>query len=97
MLIEAINKSFLLSSSQKIYLIEKVKSSDDTYKNKLLENLKSEKEFMLQLLRKYKDDSNDKSIWQLKWELTYKNFDKIKKLEDEDKDDLSELEQKLEL
>lgn len=62
MLIEAINKSFLLSSSQKIYLIEKVKSSDDTYKNKLLENLKSEKEFMLQLLRKYKDDSNDKSI-----------------------------------
>jgi hypothetical protein len=62
MLTEAINKSFLLSGSQKIYLIEKVKSSDDTYKNKLFESLNSEKEFMLQLLRKYKNDSNDKSI-----------------------------------
>jgi hypothetical protein len=63
----------------------------------LFESLNSEKEFMLQLLRKYKNDSNDKSIWQLKWELTHKNFDKIRKLEDEDRDDLSELEQKLEL
>lgn len=96
MLIETINKSFLLDNSQKIYLLEKIKNSDEIYRNRLLERLNFEKEFMLQLLKKYKDDSNDKSIWQLKWELIHKNFDRIRMLENEDKDDLFELEQKLE-
>lgn len=97
MLIEAINQSFLLNSSQKIYLLEKVEKSDEIYKAKLLDSLKSEKDFMLQLLRKYKQDTNSTSIWQLKWELIHKNFNKIKELEEADKDELSDLEQKLEL
>jgi hypothetical protein len=62
MIIDTINNSFLLSSSQKIYLIEKVKNSDVSFKNKLEDNLSSEKEFMIQLLRKYKQDSNNTSI-----------------------------------
>lgn len=95
MIIDAINNSFLLSSSQKIYLIEKLENSDEDFKNKLEENLNSEKEFMLQLLRKYKQDSNNTSIWQLKGELMQKNFAKIKALEESDNDDFFDLDKNL--
>lgn len=97
MLIEAINQSFLLNSSQKIYLLEKVKNSDEIYKAKLLDSLNSEKNFILQLLRKYKQDTNSTSIGQLKWELMQKNFEKIRQLEESDSDDFFDLETALEL
>ncbi len=95
-IIEAINNSFLLDSSQKIYLIEKLKNSDEEYKNNLLKNLNSEKAFITQLLRKYKNDSNNTSIWELKGELMQKNFEKIKMLEKNDNDDITLLEKSLE-
>ena len=95
-IIDTINNSFLLDSSQKIYLIQKVENSDEEYRNKLLKNLNSEKVFITQLLRKYKDDSNNISIWQLKGELMKKNFEKIKMLEKSDEDDFALLEKSLE-
>ncbi len=63
----------------------------------MLEILKSEKRFILKLLKKYKTDKNNTAIWQMKWELIHKNFKKIKELENNDKDNLRELEKKLEL
>lgn len=96
MIIDAINNSFLLSSSQKIYLIEKLETCNESFKRKLEDNLNSENEFMLQLLKKYKQDSNNTSIWQLKWELMQKNFKKIRELEESDNDDFLDLEKNLE-
>jgi hypothetical protein len=52
---------------------------------------------MIQLLRKYKQDSNNTSIWQLKWELMQKDFQKIRELEESDNDDFLDLEKNLEL
>lgn len=95
-IIDAINNSFLLDSSQKIYLIKKLENSNEEYKNNLLKILNSEKAFITQLLRKYKDDSSNISIWQLKGELMRKNFEKIKVLEKNDNDDIALLEKSLE-
>jgi hypothetical protein len=39
MIIDVIHNSFLLSDSQKLYLIDKVKNSDEAYADKLLKNL----------------------------------------------------------
>ena len=94
---EVINNSFFLNISQKIYLIEKVKNSDEIYKNKLLNSLKSEKVFIIQLLKKYKQDSSNTSIWQLKWELMSKNFEKIRNLEKSDNNDFFDVDTELEL
>ena len=46
MIINVIHNSFLLSESQKIYLIEQVKDNDETYVNRLLKNLESENRFL---------------------------------------------------
>ena len=52
---------------------------------------------MLTLLKKYKEDSNNYSIWQLKWELITKNFEKIKNLEKQEEDDFFDIDKELEL
>jgi hypothetical protein len=81
MIIDIINKSFLLDKSQKIYLIEKLKTADSLYIQSVIWIIEEENNFMLSLLKKYKQDSNNHSIWQLKWELITKNFEKIRNLE----------------
>ncbi len=95
MVIDIIHNSFLLSDSQKIYLIDRVKNSSEAYADRLLKNLQAENTFMLQLLQKYKTDSKNTSIWQLKWELMQKNFEKIRALEASEDDDLFDLDKNL--
>ena len=62
MIIDVIHNSFLLNESQKIYLMEQVKNNDEAYTNRLLKNLQSENVFLLQLLKKYKSDTDNISI-----------------------------------
>jgi len=97
MIIDIINKSFLLDKSQKIYLIEKLKTADSLYIQSVIWIIEQENNFMLSLLKKYKEDSNNTSIWQLKWELITKNFEKIKNLEKQEEDDFFDIDKELEL
>jgi hypothetical protein len=62
MIIDIINKSFLLNKLQKKYLIEKLKTADETYIKNIEHIIEEENTFMLSLLKKYKDDSNNYSI-----------------------------------
>lgn len=95
MIIDVIHNSFLLNESQKIYLMEQVKNNDEAYTNRLLKNLQSENVFLLQLLKKYKTDTDNISIWQLKWELMQKNFEKIRALEESEEDDFFDLDKNI--
>ncbi len=95
MIIDVIHNSFLLNESQKIYLMEQVKNNDQAYTNRLLKNLQSENVFLLQLLKKYKSDTDNISIWQLKWELMQKNFEKIRALEASEEDDFFDLDKNI--
>lgn len=97
MVIDIINKSFLLDKSQKIYLIEKLKTADNLYIKNVIWIIEEENNFMLSLLKKYKEDSNNYSIWQLKWELITKNFEKIRNLEKQEEDDFFDIDKELEL
>jgi len=97
MIIDIINKSFLLDKSQKIYLIEKLKTADSLYIQSVIWIIEQENNFMLSLLKKYKEDSNNTSIWQLKWELITKNFEKIRNLEKQEEDDFFDIDKELEL
>ncbi len=97
MIIDIINKSFLLDKSQKIYLIEKLKTADNLYIQSVIWIIEEENNFMLSLLKKYKEDSKNISIWQLKWELITKNFEKIRNLEKQEEDDFFDIDKELEL
>lgn len=98
MIIDIINKSFLLNNSQKTYLIEKLEKANNWYIKNVVWIIEEENSFMLSLLKKYKEDSNNYSIGQLKWELITKNFEKIRNLEkQEDEDDFFDIDKELEL
>ncbi len=97
MVIDIVNKSFLLDKSQKIYLIEKLKTANTLYIQSIIWIIEEENNFMLTLLKKYKEDSNNYSIWQLKWELITKNFEKIRNLEKQEEDDFFDIDKELEL
>jgi len=97
MIIDIINKSFLLDESQKIYLIKKLKTADELYIQSVLWIIEKENEFMFSLLKKYKEDSNNTGIWQLKWELITKNFEKIRNLEKQEEDDFFDIDKELEI
>lgn len=97
MVIDIINKSFLLDKSQKIYLIEKLKTANSLYIQSVVWIIEEENNFMLSLLKKYKEDSNNISIWQLKWELITKNFEKIRNLEKQEEDDFFDIDKELEI
>jgi len=97
MVIDIINKSFLLDESQKIYLIEKLKTADELYIQSVVWIIEKENEFILSLLKKYKEYSNNISIWQLKWELITKNFEKIRNLEKQEEDDFFDIDKELEI
>jgi hypothetical protein len=86
MLTDIINRSFLLNESQKIYLIERLKTANDSYIQSVMWIMEEEENLMLLLLKKYKEDNKNHSIWQLKWELMAKNLEKIRNLEEEDDD-----------
>ena len=86
MLTDIINRSFLLNESQKIYLIERLKTANDSYIQSVMWIMEEENNLMLLLLKKYKEDNNNHSIWQLKWELMAKNLEKIRNLEEDDDD-----------
>ena len=97
MVIDIVNKSFLLDKSQKIYLIEKLKTANTLYIQSIIWIIEEENNFTLTLLKKYKEDSNNYSIWQLKWELITKNFEKIRNLEKQEEDDFFDIDKELEL
>ena len=98
MIIEIINNSFLLNESQKKYLLEKVKTSSESYIKNITLAIKQENHLITTLLKKYKNDSNNHSIWQLQWELVTKNFEKIRNLEiQENKDDFFDIDKELEI
>jgi len=59
MISEIIKNSFLLNQKQKDYLIEHIEEKDENYKSFLLDILKSEKSYMVMLLREYKNINTD--------------------------------------
>lgn len=93
MISEIIKNSFLLNQKQKDYLIEHIEEKDENYKSFLLDILKSEKSYMVMLLREYKNINTD--IWIIKQELVYKNLKRIKLLQEEDDDEIFDIENEL--
>lgn len=84
MIIQAIEKSFLLNQNQKEYFIQNLHLKSEKYKNWLLEILQNEKDFMISLLKEYKNKNVE--IWMIKQELISKNMRKIQELEDAEKE-----------
>lgn len=95
-IIEVINKSFLLTNSQKKYLINKLKTANNEYVLELFNILNQEKVFVISLLKKYKDDNKNYSIAKLKWEMISKHLHKIQQLEIDDNDSIFDLDKELE-
>lgn len=93
MISEIIKNSFLLNQKQKDYLLENIEEKDENYKSFLLDILKSEKSYMIMLLREYKNKNTD--IWTIKQELVYKNLKRIKQLQEEDDDEIFDIENEL--
>jgi len=59
MISEIIKNSFLLNQKQKDFLLENIEEKDENYKSFLLDILKSEKSYMIMLLREYKNKNTD--------------------------------------
>lgn len=95
-IIEVINKSFLLNNSQKNYLINKVKNSNNDYILGLFNILNQENIFIISLLKKYKDDNKNYNIAKLRWEIISKHLHKIQQLEIDDNDNIFDLDKELE-
>ncbi len=93
MISEIIKNSFLLNQKQKDYLLENIEEKDENYKSFLLDILKSEKSYMIMLLREYKNKNTD--VWMIKQELVYKNLKRIKQLQEEDDDEIFDIENEL--
>ncbi len=93
MISEIIKNSFLLNQKQKDYLLEHIEEKDENYKSFLLDILKSEKSYMIMLLREYKNKNTD--VWMIKQELVYKNLKRIKQLQEEDDDEIFDIENEL--
>lgn len=93
MISEIIKNSFLLNQKQKDYLLEHIEEKDENYKSFLLDILKSEKNYMIMLLREYKNKNTD--VWTIKQELVYKNLKRIKQLQEEDDDEIFDIENEL--
>lgn len=93
MISEIIKNSFLLNQKQKDYLLEHIEEKDENYKSFLLDILKSEKSYMIMLLREYKNKNID--VWIIKQELVYKNLKRIKQLQEEDDDAIFDIENEL--
>lgn len=70
-----------MSDLQKEYLINNIDTISETDLGKILELLSTEKDFTLSLLKKYKNESKNTSIVELKWELINENIKRMKKLE----------------
>ena len=83
----------MLNQKQKDYLLENIEEKDENYKSFLLDILKSEKSYMIMLLREYKNKNTD--IWIIKQELVYKNLKRIKQLQEEDDDEIFDIENEL--
>ncbi len=93
MISEIIKNSFLLNQKQKDFLLENIEEKDENYKSFLLDILKSEKSYMIMLLREYKNKNTD--VWMIKQELVYKNLKRIKQLQEEDDDEIFDIENEL--
>ena len=85
MITKAIQNSFLLTEEDKQNLIKSIENKSETFINKLLEIIKNEKVFLLQLLKTFKNKNIN--IWMIKQEMMAENMKRIRQLEEDEKDD----------
>lgn len=85
MITKAIENSFLLTQKEKEHLITIIQNKSETFINGLLEKIKNEKNFLLQLLKTYKNKNVD--IWIIKQEIMAENMKRIRQLEEDEKED----------